>query len=610
MFNILLLCILVSIGISYSTLLFSLGWLGIKGAFILSIAFLSTQALVVLLLSYIAHAISKNSRNWLHYLFFVFIFTYITLLSALYLLNFIFLGNIGQAISLGLFVNMLIVSPEYLWPYKQYLVLTIPLFLYIGYLVKRHARAIITHAGSIWENKRVLKAYALMLVLFAGIVGTFLAYGSNGLRFYYYYDPIAGIFQGILKPDYTSVSELATFKPDSIAPKRKSNVIIITADALRAQNLDIYGYHRATSPFISTLVKKGATAIKWAFSACSKTSCGVMSILGSRDTRDIKIGDLKIYEVLKLHGYETFFYGSGIHKSYDLLGDHYGNSIDHFNEFNMSTDASIIESLKNIPAFDAKTSEPAFFYFHLMSSHISGKKYPQYERFKPAKHYLNNLFAKNKPTSPRLYSQRVDGTKQEYTNFYDNGVIQADDYIRQIYGILKDKHYLDDAIVVILADHGEGLGDRGDTYFGHASEMYQELMHIPMIFIDTKEPLHLANSYYAIQDDVGPTIVDRLGITVPKQWEGISLLDPKQRTESFHQDVWYATDIPDDINVMISRKKDKLYKLMRIHRRDEINYELYELTSDPLETHNLIDNAAVDVPSMKERLDAYASHGR
>ena len=39
------------------------------------------------------------------------------------------------------------------------------------------------------------------------------------------------------------------------------------------------------------------------------------------------------------------------------------------------------------------------------------------------------------------------------------------------------KHYLDDAMVVVTGDHGEGLGER---HFAHGWDLYNEDIRIPL----------------------------------------------------------------------------------------------------------------------------------
>ena len=64
---------------------------------------------------------------------------------------------------------------------------------------------------------------------------------------------------------------------------------------------------------------------------------------------------------------------------------------------------------------------------------------------------------------------------------YDDKVRQADGIIRQIFDALGAKHYLDDAVVVVTGDHGEGLGER---HWAHGWHLYNEDIRIPLLLYD------------------------------------------------------------------------------------------------------------------------------
>lgn len=80
-----------------------------------------------------------------------------------------------------------------------------------------------------------------------------------------------------------------------------------------------------------------------------------------------------------------------------------------------------------------------------MSAHIIGLRDPRFKKWLPDKEWdIPKLF----------YSQRA------YQNNYHNGVLQADNTIRQIFEILDREGMLRRALIVITADHGEFLATR------------------------------------------------------------------------------------------------------------------------------------------------------
>ncbi|MGH2537780.1 MAG: sulfatase [Candidatus Promineifilaceae bacterium] len=62
---------------------------------------------------------------------------------------------------------------------------------------------------------------------------------------------------------------------------------------------------------------------------------------------------------------------------------------------------------------------------------------------------------------------------------YDAEVAYQDDYLGALFQLLAGRARAADTLTLIVADHGEGLGEHG--YFGHAFVAYQELVHVPLI---------------------------------------------------------------------------------------------------------------------------------
>src|SRR5439155_8588061 len=221
-------------------------------------------------------------------------------------------------------------------------------------------------------------------------------------------------------------------------------------------------------------------------------------------------------------------------------------------------DRLILEGLERVPS----DQSPAFFYFHLMSVHLTGVKQERYRRYLPSvmKNDWEALF-------------RGESDRETVTNNYDNGVVQADATIKDIFAALDQKGYLRNSLILILADHGEGLGERGKTAYGHVLSLYQEFIRIPLLIYDDP-PFQYANLRFATQIDVAPTIVDRLGLKVPNSWEGTSLLDPNIKTLTAHQ-----TTLRTPCYALVYRPDAKTYKYIScfLARREE----LYDLTVDP-----------------------------
>lgn len=79
------------------------------------------------------------------------------------------------------------------------------------------------------------------------------------------------------------------------------------------------------------------------------------------------------------------------------------------------------------------------------------------------------------PDDPPL----ADWQRHTLDGYYDAEIAYQDTHLGRLFNYLETSGTLDNTMVVIVADHGEGHGDHG--YKGHSFVVYQELVHVPMI---------------------------------------------------------------------------------------------------------------------------------
>lgn len=360
------------------------------------------------------------------------------------------------------------------------------------------------------------------------------------------------------------------------------NVILIVVDDLRADHMGAYGYSRNTTPYINSLVSSGnAKKVKQAFSTCSESYCGIVSILSSRPHSEIHEKNKNLHGVLKSAGYEVRFIMSADH-SWSGLDNNYqpadmvydGRSFPR--HYSAVDDRGVVEKVKEIADFNS----PAFFYFHLMSTHLSSQRQPEFNLYRPNESvggWLDVL-----PFASFFYDAS-ESKRERIVNSYDNGVVESDFRIKEILTILEKKGYLSNSVIWITSDHGEALGEHG--HFGHIKSLYQEEINIPMIIIDPQLSLYKELDV-ASHIDVAPTILDRLGIKPPSEWKGRSLLvEEKGEVVTFH-----ATPFRDNKKAVVMYKKNEyMYKAIFNGATKEV-LELYDLKKDLGEVNNVINH--------------------
>ena len=348
-----------------------------------------------------------------------------------------------------------------------------------------------------------------------------------------------------------------------------------------------------------------------ALSSCSESFCGIASTLASPPYHEISKYNFKLYSLLRDLGYRISFFLSGDHRGWNHLTEFYGITdvdaqYDHrtLTMKDINDDGPVIDALEKI---EPATEQPNFFYIFLMSSHISGRRLPEFERYQPAHTDRMRLMTFwNEITGTRMIDGKIisdrervsDQDLEAISNRYDNGVIQFDAYLARIFSILETKGYLKDSIVVILGDHGDGLGEHG--HLGHSRFLYQEDIRIPLLIYDSDIDGY-RNNESATQVDVAATIVDRLGLTVPNGWQGRSLMKAPANRITLHQTRRGCSPC----FAVVEKSEGLLMKYIRCGdgARDAGEY-LFDLISDPKEQNNLISTASVSDVS---RLARYRS---
>ncbi|MFH1279747.1 MAG: sulfatase [Candidatus Eisenbacteria bacterium] len=175
---------------------------------------------------------------------------------------------------------------------------------------------------------------------------------------------------------------------------------------------------------------------------------------------------------------------------------------------------------------------------------------------------------------------------------YEAEIFWVDRSIRRIFETLEEKGDLDRTIVVIVADHGQGLGDHG--WWGHRI-LYQEQIRVPLLLkgpgIDGGKTID--NLVRTI--DLYPTLLEMLGVDPPEAVDGRSLL-PILRGRSDPPRTAYAEALNQfDLNAAVRINRPEfglLYSTILgdwklIHRPNSPGEsELYNLAEDPDELIN------------------------
>lgn len=200
---------------------------------------------------------------------------------------------------------------------------------------------------------------------------------------------------------------------------------------------------------------------------------------------------------------------------------------------------------------------------------------------------------------------------------YDGEVRVFDDLVAGWVRALEDLGILDDTLVVITADHGEELMERG--HVGHCScnlkgTLYDESIRVPLIVrYPRKLPAGVVVPRQVSQVDLMPTVFDLLGLPTPPAMEGSSLLPLIRGEQIGFREHAFAETTPagwqalekDDRQITCVRTQEWKLILNTEAARRQSRWELYSLRDDPGELVNLYSPGHPAVAGLREALEGY-----
>ncbi len=354
------------------------------------------------------------------------------------------------------------------------------------------------------------------------------------------------------------------------APAPSTNLVLVTVDTLRADRVGAYGYSKARTPNLDGLAASGVRFEK-AFSpvpitlpshACMLTGTypmrnGMHDFSGNR--LDPALPTLAT--VLKAKGYATgAVVGAAVLDSRFGLNNGFDFYYDNF-DFNrmLETNLDAMERPGNLVMDQAlawlrKNSARRFFlWVHLYDPH----------------HPYN-------PPAP-YNTQLADA--------YDGEIAFADAQVGRLLRYLKLGGLLNNTLIVMAGDHGEGLGEHGEKT--HGFFIYNSTLQVPLIL---KLPTSMPAARKQVPDavtlvDVMPTVLEALRIPLPPQVQGRSLLPLLKGKGEPETSPLYAESYLPRLHFNWSELRGIQWGNYRLI--DGPKPELYDLSRDPGETQNL-----------------------
>lgn len=389
-------------------------------------------------------------------------------------------------------------------------------------------------------------------------------------------------------------SATALLGPGSACSDQKTeSLLIITLDTVRRDHLPTYGYARDTAPALARLAREGVVFDR-AIAQDTNTNPSHASMftgLYPRSHGAIANGVAlprhitTLAQVLSDRGFATGAVvagspmravASGLHRGFDFYDDRFRGP--------RRDGANVVKSARNWLA--KQGSEPWFLFVHLYDAHGP---------YRPKASYAN-LFTPELPSQPitripryqRRGATQVETDLNDYVARYDAMIRYVDDRIAELIAGVD----LDHTLVVVLADHGESLGERFQK-LDHGAQVFDEQIRIPLVMRGLGlKPRRIEAPVETV--DLMPTLLDLLGIPPPEGlvFEGRTLApwlrdggEPPARpvfataraASKRHEDRNYQLDPQRRIEAV--RSGD--WKMIRYPGLQGDYFELYDLARDP-----------------------------
>ncbi len=385
-----------------------------------------------------------------------------------------------------------------------------------------------------------------------------------------------------------------------------AGLLLITIDTLRADHLGCYGYRLGATPAIDALAKLGAK-FEHAFAAAPLTLPSHAALLtgtypfynGVRDQPGFRLPSEipTLAESFAGAGYATgAVLGSpvlsrrfGLDRGFDEYDDRFSTSTEEQEAGlpNIKRPAETVVRLA-LAWLDSKPSgKPFFLWLHFYDPHLPYR-------------------------APEPFRSRFAGRP------YDGEIAYTDSALAKLFAALRSRGLFDSTTIALTADHGEGLGDHGESTHGYF--IYDSTLRVPLLVkaatlttagtpsgsvgtahsADIQAPVSLV--------DLTPTLLRLAGIDIPAIMQGTEFSGSiVSREEPRPHPVYAETMYPllhlgwNPLRALVSETPGRrVVKYIQAPRP-----ELYELGSDPGETRNKCSSNPAEAAAWREQLKAF-----
>jgi arylsulfatase A-like enzyme len=446
------------------------------------------------------------------------------------------------------------------------------------------------------------------------------------------------VFLALTTPPRVMLAELPP------AASGAPDVVLIVLDTVRAANMSTYGYARPTTPVFDALAEEGALFLDatspstWSLASHASLFTGLFpSSHGAHfEHRYLNDGPPTLAETLATSGYETRTFtanafisdtigltrgfrwqdepwrGGGAARQFifafrvlDRLG--YGEKD--------KGGGSVAANFERWAAEPPDPDRPEFIFVNFIEAHFPYHQLPD--------EYLW-LFT-DLPRS-ELQSVSMDTMAAQFggsapdpeiataptIDMYDGGIVYTDHLLGRVIEALRRRGRLDHTVLVVMADHGELLGEHGA--YGHGAALYEPGIRVPLLVrYPGRVPAGVRGEVPVSTVGVYATILDLLDLEPPGPLHVSSLLPALDggppggpvMAERHMAPLGIGPDDADPIADMNARVRTYRAGNLKLIETSKGQTFLFDLEADPGETTNLAESRPTDVARLLDELDTW-----
>jgi arylsulfatase A-like enzyme len=431
----------------------------------------------------------------------------------------------------------------------------------------------------------------------------------------------------------------------SMQNRERINIILIAIDTLRADHLGCYGYTKNTSPNIDHFAGDGVV-FENCFALGIPTHPAYTTIMTGKHplihgivchagSVNLSPEIAMLPEIFNKHGYvtiavdnlatapESVARAGWFARGYDYYFSIGGITvISHGIKVNADIVNKIAFEALELALRKSRDKNGFFMFIHYWDPHAPYLPPKEYiERFYKGNPYAGDLEDRlDKLLWGRLLLRGWIGDlikcgikdKNYVDASYDAEIAYVDERVGELLAKVDELGLTENTVIVLTADHGEGLGEH-EIYYDHHG-LYEWDIKVPLIIrYPPRMPKGTRVNAMVSHMDIAPTLLEFSGIPVPENISGKSLL-------ALFEEKWNGyTELCIVENTRMTKrairtKKWKLIETLRpdIYEKPAGCIELYDVEKDPIESVNLVDqneDLAFQLLGRLEKLYRFTTRG-